>query len=196
IFACAVVLLARTATITVALWGLVAPAINAAVFLLQRFHVWNPIRFTEDIPEHFRYTALIGNPDDAASFFVAPLIAAIALLLVTRGWRRAFAALAFATLAAAVMTGRLTSIIAVADGLLVLAIAGIVARAQRAAGRDEHSAFARVAALPLAIALGVLCLAHFPLHLTAPALMFVYFGALAYGWSGNAPEVVDTPRVP
>ena len=57
-------------------------------------------------------------------------------------------------------------------------------------------AYRRTVALPLTVAVAVLCLAHFPLHLTAPALMFVYFAALAYGWSGSAPESVDAPRFP
>lgn len=320
----ATVLAGREGTVTTVLWALLAPLINAAVYLLQRFQIWNPIRFPADVPEHFRYTALIGNPDDASSFFVAPLIAALVIVLVTRGWRRWAAGLAFAVLAAAVITGRLTSIIAVGAGLLTLAIVrehkralpviaaaiaavviaglaysplrtrlhavigqfragdyaeatsgrvtpflaaadmakahpllgvgphgfaweyfpykieverkhpklarayahifnfsevhndhlqliaecgivayvllllaiiGVVARAQRTSGNDDRSAFARTAALPLAIAMGVLCLAHFPLHLTAPALMFVYFGALIYGWSDEAPRVEEL-RVP
>ena len=319
----ATVLARREGTVTV-LWALVAPLINAAIFLMQRFHFWNPIRFAADVPAHFRYTALIGNPDDASSFFVAPLIAALALVLVTRGWRRWAAATAFAVLAAAVVTGRLTSILAVGAGLLTLAIVrehkralpvialaiaavviaglayaplrsrlqliagqfragdvaeatsgrvtpflaaaemakshpifgvgpscfgweyfpyklaverqhpslarayahifnfsavhndhlqliaecgivaymllllaiiGVVGRAQRTAGDDDRAAFARTAALPLAVAMGVLCLAHFPLHLTAPALMFVYFGALVYGWSDEAPQIEEL-RIP
>jgi O-antigen ligase len=319
----ATVLAPREGTVTV-LWALVAPLINAAVFLLQRFQIWNPIRFTADVPDHFRYTAFIGNPDDASSFFVAPLIAALALVLVARGWRRGAAAVAFTVLSAAVITGRLTSIIAVGAGLLTLAIVrehkralpviaaaivavviagfaysplrlrirdvagqfragnyaeatsgrvtpflaaaemakshplfgvgphcfaweyfpykieverkhpqlasvyahmfnfsdvhndhlqliaecgivayvllllaviGVVARAQRTAGDDDRAAFARTAALPLAVAMGVLCLAHFPLHLTAPALMFVYLGALVYGWSDEAPQVEPVGRL-
>ncbi|HEX3110417.1 MAG TPA: O-antigen ligase family protein [Thermoanaerobaculia bacterium] len=320
VFAFAATMLAqREGTITV-LWALVAPLINAAVYLLQRFHIWNPIRFTADVPDHFRYTALIGNPDDASSFFVAPVIAALALVLVTRGWRRWAAATAFAVLSAAVITGRLTSIIAVGAGLLTLAIVrehkralpviaaailavviaglayaplrsrlqlvigqfragdyaeatsgritpflaavemagahplfgvgpncfgweyfpykiaverqhpqlahayahifnfsavhndhlqliaecgivayvllllaiiSVVARAQRTAGDDDRAAFARTAALPLAVALAVLCLAHFPLHLTAPVLMFVYLGALVYGWSDESPRIEE-----
>lgn len=326
VFAYAATILAKHEGTVTVLWALVAPLINAVVYLLQRFHVWNPIRFTADVPDHFRYTALIGNPDDASSFFVAPVIAALALVLVTRGWRRWAAAVAFAVLSAAVITGRLTSILAVGAGmlalaivrehkralpiiaaaiaavviaglayaplrsrlqlvagqfrsgdyaeatsgritpflaavemakahplfgvgpagfaweyfpyklqverqhpklarayahifnfsevhndhlqliaecgivayvLLLLAIIGVVARAQRTAGDDDRAAFARTAALPLGVAMGVLCLAHFPLHLTAPVLTFVYLGALAYGWSDEAPEVVElrVPRV-
>ncbi|HEY2325310.1 MAG TPA: O-antigen ligase family protein [Thermoanaerobaculia bacterium] len=319
----ATVLARREGTVTV-LWALVAPLINAAIFLMQRFHIWNPIRFPPEVPDHFRYTALIGNPDDASSFFVAPLIAAIALVLVTRGWKRWAAGVAFAVLAAAVITGRLTSILAVGAGLLTLAIVrehkralpviaaaiaavviaglayaplrsrlqliagqfrsgdvaeatsgrvtpflaaaemaeshpifgvgpscfaweyfpykiqverqypklarayahifnfsavhndhlqliaecgivayvllllaiiGVVGRAQRTVRDDDRGAFARTAALPLAVAMGVLCLAHFPLHLTAPALMFVYLGALVYGWSDEPPEVEES-RIP
>ncbi len=321
VFAFAATTLARREGTVTVLWAFVAPLINAAIFLLQRFKIWNPIRFTSDVPDHFRYTALIGNPDDASSFFVAPLIAALAIVLVTRGWRRWAAAGAFAILSAAVITGRLTSILAVGAGLLTLAIVrehkralpvigaaivavviaglaysplrtrvravigefragnyaeatsgrvtpflaaaemakahplfgvgphcfaweyfpykidverkhpqlarvyahmfnfsdvhndhlqliaecgivayvllllaiiGVVARAQRTSGDDDRSAFARTAALPLAVAMGVLCLAHFPLHLTAPALMFVYLGALVYGWSDEAPQVEET----
>lgn len=324
VFAVAATLLASREGVGTILWALAAPLINAVVFLLQRFHVWNPIQFPADVPQHFRYTALIGNPDDASSFFVAPLIAALAVVLVARGWRRGAAAAAFALLAAAVITGRLTSIIAVGAGLctlaivrehkralpviaaviaavviaglayaplrsrlrviagefragnyaeatsgrvtpflaaaemakahplfgvgpagfgweyfpykidverkypqlarvyahmfnfanvhndhleliaecgivayvlLLLAIIGVVTRAQRTTGDDERSAFARTAALPLAVAMGVLCLAHFPLHLTAPALMFVYFGSLVYGWSDDAPRVEES-RIP
>ena len=326
VFALAGMLLAPREGVGTVLWALVAPLVNAVVFLLQRFHVWNPIKFTADVPDHFRFTALIGNPDDASSFFVAPLIAALAVMLVARGWRRGVAAVAFAVLAAALVTGRLTSLIAVAAGLctlaivrehkrvlpliaaalavvviaglayaplrarvkliagefrsgdyaeatsgrvtpflaaaemavahplfgvgphcfsweyfpykieverqhpklarayahmfnfedvhndhlqliaecgivayvlLLLAVIGVVSRAQRTSGDDERAAFARTAALPLAVAMGVLCLAHFPLHLTAPALMFVYFGALVYGWSDDAPRVEDatTPRL-
>jgi hypothetical protein len=324
VFGLAATLLASREGIGTVLWALVAPLINAVVFLMQRLHFWNPIRFAADVPEHFRYTALIGNPDDASSFFVAPLIAALALVLAARGGRRGVAAAAFAVLAAAVITGRLTSIMAVGAGLcalaiarehkralpaiaaliaavviagvayaplrarlrlvagefragnyaeatsgrvtpflaaaemaeahpllgvgpacfaweyfpykidverkhpqlaqvyahmfnfsnvhddhlqliaecgivayvlLLLAIVGVVARAQRTGGDDERSAFARTATLPLAVAMGVLCLAHFPLHLTAPTLMFVYFGALVYGWSDDAPRLEEA-RVP
>lgn len=324
VFGLAATVLARREGVGTVLWALLAPLINAVVFLLQRLHVWNPIRFAADVPEHFRYTALIGNPDDASSFFVAPLIAALAVVLVARGWRRGVAAGAVAVLAAAVITGRLTSIIAVGAGLctlaivrerkralpvlaaviaaviiaglayaplrsrvrlivgefragnyaeatsgrvtpflaaaemakahplfgvgpacfaweyfpykidverhhpqlaqvyahmfnfsdahndhlqliaecgivayvlLLLGIIGVIARAQRTGGDDERSAFARTAALPLAVAIAVLCLAHFPLHLTAPALMFVYFGSLVYGWSDDASRVEDA-RIP
>src|SRR5947209_6842035 len=220
----ATVLARREGTVTV-LWALVAPLINAAIFLMQRFHFWNPIRFAADVPAHFRYTALIGNPDDASSFFVAPLIAALALVLVTRGWRRWAAATAFAVLAAAVVTGRLTSILAVGAGLLTLAIvrehkralpvialaiaavviAGLAyaplrSRLQLIAGQFRAGDVAeatsgRVTPFLAAAEMGVLCLAHFPLHLTAPALMFVYFGALVYGWSDEAPQIEEL-RIP
>jgi len=324
VFAFAATMLARREGTVTVLWALIAPLINAVIFLLQRFKIWNPIRFTADVPDHFRFTALIGNPDDASSFFVAPLIAAVAIMMVTRGWRRWAGATAFAVLSAAVITGRLTSIIAVGAGLLTLAIVrehkralpviaaaivavaiaglayaplrtrvravigqfragnyaeatsgrvtpflaaaemakahplfgvgphcfaweyfpykidverqhpqlarvyahmfnfsdvhndhlqliaecgvvayvllllaiiGVVARAQRTAGEDDRAEFARTAALPLAVAMGVLCLAHFPLHLTAPALMFVYFGALVYGWSDEGPQIEEA-RIP
>src|SRR6185369_5177631 len=79
--------------------------------------------------------------------------------------------------------------------LLVLAILALIRAARRAAGDDERADFARTAVIPLAVALAVLSLAHFPLHLTAPAIMFVYFGALMWGWSGHAP-VIAPRRAP
>src|SRR5207244_8604825 len=45
-------------------WILVPASINAVIFLLQRFHIWQPIAFDVTTPEHFQYTALIGNPAD------------------------------------------------------------------------------------------------------------------------------------
>ena len=323
VFGLATAALAKEESLTIILLPLGVAAINAAVFLLQRFQIWNPIRFTEDVAEHFRYTALIGNPDDAASFFVAPAVVAVTFVASTRGWRRAVAAVCLLLLVAALVTGRLTGIVAATAGVaaffvvryrrrgiagvaalvaLVLvvtvawtplrtrvgAIAGQIRKgdyAEATSGRvtpflaamamtkdhfitgvgpscfaweyfpykarierrfpslasawahsfvfrDVHNdhlellaeigvigyalvlaaviaivrvtrrgtnEFAAMAIIPLAIALGVLCLAHFPLHLSAPGLMFVYFGALMWGWGaqwgGGAPppQIVRIP---
>jgi len=321
VFGLATAALAKEESLTVILLPLGVAAINAAIFLLQRFEIWNPITFTDDIAPHFRYTALIGNPDDAASFFVAPTVVAIAFIASTRGWRRAVAAIALTLLVAALVTGRLTGIVAATAGAAaffiiryrkrgIAAVAALIAivivvglawaplrtrvgqivgqiragdYAEATSGRvtpflaaaamtkdhmitgvgpscfaweyfpykarierrfpqlasawahsfvfrDVHNdhlellaecgvigyalvlaaiiaivratwrgenAFAAMAILPLAISLAVLCLAHFPLHLSAPALMFVYFGALMWGSSGGqAPSPVRTGEAP
>ena len=98
---------------------LIPAAINAVMFLLQRFHVWNPMRFPDEVPDQFRYTALIGNPDDVGSFLVVPAMVAIALAVVDRR-RRALWVPVSALIVAGLATGRLTSLIAVGGGLLAI----------------------------------------------------------------------------
>lgn len=119
VFACAVDWLGRDRSPVVMAWLLVPAIINAAVFLLQRFHIWNPIRFEESVPEHFRYTALIGNPDDVGSFFVVPAIVAAALFLTDVRLRILWGVAALLLLAG-IATGTLTPMAACAAGLLVL----------------------------------------------------------------------------
>jgi O-antigen ligase len=119
IFACAIDLLGRERSAAVMAWLLVPAIINVAVFLLQRFHLWNPIRFEESVPEHFRYSALIGNPDDVGSFFVVPVIV-VAALFLTDTKRRLLWGTAALLLLAGIVTGTLTPMIACAAGLTVL----------------------------------------------------------------------------
>lgn len=118
-FAIAIDATGRARRVEAIAWCLVPAAMNAVVFLLQRFHVWNPIRFPADVPEHFRYTALVGNPDDVASFLVAPAVVAVALAL-SQTKRRFVWTIAAGLLLAAVVTGQLTAIIACVAALLVM----------------------------------------------------------------------------
>jgi len=119
IFACAVDLGGRARGTLAIAWPLIPAAINAAIFLLQRFHVWNPMTFPEDLPDHMRYTALLGNPDDVGGLLVAPALAAVALVLCDRR-RRPLWIPAAMLLLAGIATGRLTSLLACGAGLLVM----------------------------------------------------------------------------
>jgi len=119
VFACAVDLGGRARGTLAIAWPLLPAAVNAAIFLLQRFHVWNPMTFPSDVPDHIRYTALLGNPDDVGSLLVAPALVAIALVLCDRA-RRALWIPTAALLLLAIATGRLTSLIACGTGLLVM----------------------------------------------------------------------------
>lgn len=47
---------------------------------------------------------------------------------------------------------------------------------------DLRPKFARVVALPAAVAFGVLALAHFPMQLTAPMVPAIYLAALCFAW--------------
>lgn len=119
VFACAVDLGGRTRGKLAIAWPLIPAAINAVIFLLQRFHVWNPMTFPQDLPDHMRFTALLGNPDDVGGLLVAPALAAVALVLCDRR-RRALWIPTATLLLAAVATGRLTSLLACGVGLLVM----------------------------------------------------------------------------
>jgi O-antigen ligase len=118
-FAVAIDIAGRMRRVEAMAWCLVPAIINAGVFLIQRFHLGNPIHFPADVPEHFRYTALVGNPDDVSSFLVAPAIAAVALAL-SQSKRRIVWIIAAVPLLAAVATGQLTGIIACAAALIVM----------------------------------------------------------------------------
>jgi O-antigen ligase/predicted negative regulator of RcsB-dependent stress response len=119
VFACAVDFGGRTRGTLAIAWPLIPAAINAVLFLLQRFHIWNPMTFPADLPDHMRYTALLGNPDDVGGLLVAPALAAVALVLCDRR-RRALWIPTAILLLAAVATGRLTSLLACGAGLLVM----------------------------------------------------------------------------
>jgi len=119
IFACAVDVGGRTRDTLAMAWPLIPAAINTVLFLLQRFHVWNPMTFPADLPDHMRYTALLGNPDDVGGLLVAPALVAVALVLCDRH-RRALWIPAAMLLLAGIATGRLTALIACGAGLLVM----------------------------------------------------------------------------
>ncbi len=119
VFACAVDIGGGARSTLVIAWPLIPAAINAVIFLLQRFHVWNPMTFPADLPDHMRYTALLGNPDDVGGLLMAPALVAVALALCDRR-RRALWIPTAVLLLAAVATGRLTSLLACGAGLLVM----------------------------------------------------------------------------
>jgi O-antigen ligase len=119
VFACAIDLGGRTRGTLAIAWPLIPAAINALLFLFQRFHVWNPMTFPAGLPDHMRYTALLGNPDDVGGLLVAPALVALALVLCDRR-RRALWIPTAILLLAAVATGRLTSLLACGAGLLVM----------------------------------------------------------------------------
>jgi len=98
---------------------LIPAAINALLFLLQRFHLWNPMRFPDSVPDQFRFTALIGNPDDVGSFLVAPAVIAVALVLSDRGRRALWTPLSI-LLVAALLTGRVTPVLALGAAMLTI----------------------------------------------------------------------------
>lgn len=119
VFAIAIDLTGRNRRVEAIAWCLVPAVVNGVVFLLQRFHLWNPIHFQPGVPEHFRYTALVGNPDDVSSFLVGPALVAVALAVSQRKLRALWIATAVVLLLA-VGTGQLTAIIACAAALLVM----------------------------------------------------------------------------
>ncbi|HEX3069801.1 MAG TPA: O-antigen ligase family protein [Thermoanaerobaculia bacterium] len=119
VFACAIDLGGRARGTLAIAWALIPAAINAAIFLLQRFHIWNPMTFPAELPDHMRYTALLGNPDDVGGLLVAPALVAAALVLCDRRRRALWIPIALLLLAA-VATGRLTSLLACGAGLLVM----------------------------------------------------------------------------
>jgi O-antigen ligase len=108
-------------SVTVINLVLVAAIVNAVLFLLQRFHLWNPFTFDSTIPETMIATALLGNPDDVGSYLVTPTIAAAALALI-QPTRRVWAMVAFGVLFSATMAGPLTSIAATSTGLMVMLV--------------------------------------------------------------------------
>ncbi len=138
VFACAVDLGGRARGTLAIAWPLIPAAINAVIFLLQRFHVWNPMTFPADLPDHMRYTALLGNPDDVGGLLMAPALVAVALVLCDRR-RRALWMPSAILLLAGVAAGRLTSLLACGAGLLVMGFVrsrkvGVIATALIVAG--------------------------------------------------------------
>lgn len=109
----------RSTAILAALFA--AALANALVLLLQLQHLWEPFRYTLALPDRLRRTALLGNPDDVGTYFAVVSISAIALVIVSRGWLRALAAVtAVASLASIAAVQTLTAAAAVAAGLVAL----------------------------------------------------------------------------
>jgi tetratricopeptide (TPR) repeat protein len=57
---------------------------------------------------------------------------------------------------------------------------------------SERDALVRTLALPLAVGIGILCLAHFPLHLAASTVVIIYVAALCVAWGAYA-EIAASP---
>jgi O-antigen ligase len=117
---------ARTRTLHAALWPAAAAVVNIAVLGLQTARIWNPIHFPSWVAgwmTRVEKTALIGNPNDVAAYFVPLTVAAAAFVFSTKGWRRSGGvAICVLSSAAIIATETLTAIAAVgfAVGLMLL----------------------------------------------------------------------------
>jgi O-antigen ligase len=81
-------------------WPLLVPAlINAVIILLQATAIWSPFAMTGD---RIAVIGLLGNPDDAAGYLVAPALLATALAASISGKRRVAYAVTAVILAVAV----------------------------------------------------------------------------------------------
>jgi hypothetical protein len=100
---------------------LVPPAIiNAAIYLLQEFEIWSPFKTSTEASVHLARTALLGNPNEVGSYFVAPALVASALALSQRRWRAAWAGAAVLLIAATFVTHTVAAIGAVVVALPVM----------------------------------------------------------------------------
>jgi len=111
--------------------ALFVPAIlNAIVLLLQELHLWEPFRYTVQLVERLRRTGYIGNPDDVGMYFAPVAIAAVAILIVSKGWLRVLATLtAVAAITAISISQTLTAFGALAAGLATIALVALRRRA-------------------------------------------------------------------
>jgi O-antigen ligase len=97
---------------------LVLPAIiNSVIYLLQELELWSPFKTSTAAGEHLARTALLGNPNDVGSYFVAPALVAAALALSQRRWRIVWAAAGAFLIAATFVTHT-----AAAIGTLIVAL--------------------------------------------------------------------------
>ena len=103
--------------------ALLVPALaNAIIAICQATRIWSPVRLEEDTPWTMRITALLGNPNDTGAFFVAPVLVATALAIVSRRWRVAWAAAAVVMFLGVVAARSKTSTFACIAGLACIAI--------------------------------------------------------------------------
>jgi len=99
---------------------LLVPALaNAIIAICQATRIWSPVRLEGDMPWG---TALIGNPNDTGAFFVAPVLVATALAIVSRRWRVACAVAAVVMFLGLVAARSATATIACIAGLACIAI--------------------------------------------------------------------------
>lgn len=96
----------------------VPPAlINAVVYILQELEIWSPFKTSTALGEHLARTAMLGNPNDVGSYFVAPTVIAAALALSQRRWRALWAIAAVVLVAATFATHTVAAIGAVVVAL-------------------------------------------------------------------------------
>ncbi|MEA2337122.1 MAG: hypothetical protein QOE82_1129 [Thermoanaerobaculia bacterium] len=107
------------------LWiaGVIVPSaiVNAAVYILQEFEIWEPFDTSHALEKHLERTALIGNPNDVGSYFVVPALIAATLALVHRRGRVWWAGAAIVLIAATFITHTIAAIGALIVALVVLA---------------------------------------------------------------------------
>ena len=96
-------------------------AINGLIVTLQEMDLWRPIALEQYADRHLSSTGLMGNPNDAGTLLAAAGLAAVTLLLLSKGRLRALSAvLSLLIISGLVASQTLTAILAFAAGLFVL----------------------------------------------------------------------------
>jgi hypothetical protein len=117
----ATLLVARFYVLPLVFAGIFCAAFNAGLAILQRLRIYNPFVFPDRIPIRERTTALLGNPDDAATYLLFALVASASLMFVLRGVRFWIAALTTVIIACGlVVTETLSALLAAAAAGIVL----------------------------------------------------------------------------
>jgi O-antigen ligase len=123
----ATLLVARSPSPLLLLFPLGPAVINAALAILQRANWYNPLTFDAKLSLHNRTTALIGNPNDVASYLLFPAIVAIVMMtLSSAGTRIAWGAVAAILVGGVVASESVTGVIALAAACA--ALTALVAR--------------------------------------------------------------------
>jgi O-antigen ligase len=155
--------------------AMMIPALlNAVIYLLEELRIWHPFRLLDS--GHPANGALLGNPNDVGAYLLLSALAAASVWRCAVGKRRA--AYAFITLfliAAVAASQTLTAIIALAFGLVAMAVVIFPRRA------------------PIGVLVGLILLAG-SLYLFAPARTRVSY-AIAHARAGNLNELLSG-RVP
>ncbi len=100
---------------------IVLPAIvNGVIYILQELDIWSPFDTSTAIEKHLSRTALLGNPNDAGSYLVVPVLVAMALALSSRRWGLVWGGAAVFILVATFMTHTMAAISALAVALFLM----------------------------------------------------------------------------
>ncbi len=110
----------RTKAIPFAAFVIPAAIVNAAIYVLQETGAWQPFAIPAGIEPHLTRTALIGNPNDVGSYFVAPALVATALALASRRGRVIWSLAAVVIVGATFVTQTVAAIGAVTVGVVVM----------------------------------------------------------------------------